>query len=116
MKNSIFAVAIAAIMLLGGCSEAGVYSTSYDDIIKKEKALSGCSVYSVSNGNGSNIIIVRCPNSTTSTTYKSGKTTQTTVVAELENLNAQIEELSLKRNALEKLTEEEKKALGIEVK
>lgn len=41
--------------------------------------LSDCKMYVLSNGLN-NIVVVRCPNSCTSTTYKEGKTDKTTIV------------------------------------
>lgn len=42
--------------------------------------LKDCKFYRVSDGNLYSLRIVRCPNSTTATTYSEGKTTSTTVV------------------------------------
>ena len=44
------------------------------------EGLKDCKIYGIQNGNSMSLSVVRCPNSTVSTTYKSGKTTVTTVV------------------------------------
>ena len=46
------------------------------------EGLKDCKIYGIQNGNSISLSVVRCPNSTVSTTYKSGKTTTTTVVIE----------------------------------
>lgn len=44
--------------------------------------LSDCKFFNITSGNGSYALVARCPNSATSTTYKSGKTTRRNVVVD----------------------------------
>lgn len=47
------------------------------------EGLQDCKIYVMqTDGLGSNLVVVRCPNSQTSTTYKSGKTTKSTTVVD----------------------------------
>ena len=67
-------LAVAAVVL-AGCSPG--YESLGMPVLPDE--LKDCKFYRVSNGEIS-MRVVRCPNSTTSTTYTSGKTTRTDVV------------------------------------
>ena len=69
------ALAVAALML-AGCGPSSVI-TNYP----MPPELSDCSQYRLRDGDlGTTIVVVRCPNSTTSTTYPVGKSRSTTVV------------------------------------
>lgn len=66
---------IVAVAVLAGCGPSSEV-TNYP----MPPELSDCSQYRLSNGVGSGIVVVRCPNSTTSTTHPVGKSKSTTVV------------------------------------
>ena len=66
---------VAATVVLVGCSPS--YEAMSMPVLPDE--LKDCKFYYVSNGDRG-MRVVRCPNSTTSTTYTSGKTTRTDVV------------------------------------
>jgi hypothetical protein len=74
MKTKI--IALAAVIGLVGCGDPSAAKISYP-VWPKE--LSDCEVFNVSDGI-SNIKVVRCPMSSTTATYKQGKTTAVTVV------------------------------------
>lgn len=63
-------------LVLGGCKAETEDKTS-DYVLPME--LHDCKVYRMSNDAGSSMFIVRCPNSATAATYKSGKTSKTTL-------------------------------------
>lgn len=71
-------IVILGVIMLTGCEP------SYKDYTKSftnlPEGLKDCKIYGIQNGNSMSLSVVRCPNSTVSTTYKSGKTTTTTVV------------------------------------
>lgn len=46
------------------------------------EGLEDCSVFKINGGDGDQLKIVRCPNSSTSSTYRSGKVTRTNVVVD----------------------------------
>lgn len=67
---------IAAIIGLSGCSNG--YSEKNFPVVPDE--LKDCRFFALTNDSGAHITVARCPNSATTTTYKSGKTTKATVV------------------------------------
>lgn len=74
LKNSLL---VAGTLLLIGCSPRA--TTINFPVIPPE--LADCKFFSLYEGElGANITVARCPNSTTSTTYNSGKKSKTTVV------------------------------------
>lgn len=79
MKTFIKTTVVAiALLTLVGCHPAGYVETTGEFTVVPE-ALKDCGFYEIWS-EGSYLRIVRCPNSTTSTTYSSGKSTVTTVV------------------------------------
>ncbi len=70
---------IAALLMLAACSPSARDSTAEFPVWPAE--LSDCRVYQVYAA-AQSLTIVRCPNSATSTTYRQGKTTRTTVVVD----------------------------------
>jgi hypothetical protein len=81
MKDKLNRWALAVLMtlsglVLGGCKAETEDKTS-DYLLPME--LSDCKVYQMSNAAGASMFIVRCPNSATATTYRSGKTNKTTL-------------------------------------
>lgn len=66
---------VTAAVVLAGCSPS--YESMSMPVLPDE--LKDCKFYHVSNGEV-RMRIVRCPNSATSTTYTSGKTTRTDVI------------------------------------
>lgn len=69
---------IIGVVMLTGCEPSYEEKTQNFTLLPNE--LKDCKFYGVRSNTGSSLNIVRCPNSTVSTTYKSGKTTTTTVV------------------------------------
>ena len=66
---------IFAISMLSGCEESTKEATS---AYKMPQGMEDCKVYYMSGKDGSNLVVVRCPNA--STTTRSGKSTNVTVV------------------------------------
>lgn len=62
--------------LLSACTPTGREDTSYTVM---PQGLRDCKVYTITNDSGGRLYVVRCPNSDTSTTYKSGKVNKTVV-------------------------------------
>ena len=77
---------IIGVIMLTGCEPS--YEEKTQNFTQLPVELKDCKFYYVSSNTGSNLNIVRCPNSTVSTTYKSGKTTTTTVVIDGKNYEA----------------------------
>jgi hypothetical protein len=71
-------VIIFALLALSGCTNK--YSEANFPVRPPE--LSDCKFFKMSNSSGEKITVVRCPNSTTSTTERVGKQDQTTVVTD----------------------------------
>lgn len=77
MKKLLAVMMLAA--MLSGCSR------ETEDVTHKfllPKGLEDCSIYSMSAESGAYLRAVRCPLSTTSSTYEVGKSTQTTIVVD----------------------------------
>lgn len=68
MKNLI----LVLLLLLVGCERTTKDATTNFIL---PTGMEDCKVYSMSNGRGIYITVVRCPNSSTSTSYSCGKTT-----------------------------------------
>lgn len=99
-----------AIFMVGCAKETTEVSYKYE----LPEGLKDCKVYYLQ-GEGvlaSYMRVVRCPNSQTSSSYTSGKTTQS--VTTIDGLAAEVKDKTLKLEALKKLTPEERKALGLE--
>jgi hypothetical protein len=67
---------LLTMIALAGC-ENGYREKSYPAIPPE---LKDCRFFYLSNSAGDSIQVARCPNSTTTTTYRSGKTTRSAVV------------------------------------
>jgi len=64
-------------VVLGGCTkETKLESSDWEIPVE----LKDCQIFRMQNENGQYMRVMRCPSSVTSTSYKSGKTTQTAVV------------------------------------
>ncbi len=68
---------IFALLSLSGC-----FKNSYSTVKFPETPpeLSDCKFFNMSNDDGAFITVARCPNSTTSTTFTSGKSKRTVVI------------------------------------
>lgn len=73
MKKIILIFSIIGIV---GCSD-GYHERNFP---VRPDELKDCKIYQLESSGGGSITVVRCPQSATSTTYKSGKTTVNTVV------------------------------------
>ena len=74
MKKTIIIAALA--LALAGCTNS--YTEKSFPVVPKE--LADCKFFELKNDAGGIITVARCPNSTTATTYKSGKSTRTSIV------------------------------------
>ena len=102
MKKSF--VMLVVLLTLAGCEKKTTEVSSEYEI---PNGLKDCSIYEMNSENGKRFYVTRCPFSATSTDSPSGKTRVTSFAIEAP------EEMK-KKKALEKLTEEEKKLLGVE--
>ncbi len=71
---------IAISVLLAACSRDFLDRSRELKFPSLPPELKDCRIFGITNSEGESMRVARCPNSTTSTTYKSGKTTHTTVV------------------------------------
>lgn len=104
----------AVVFLLSGCRDENrdrnVGTADYE--IQAE----GCTVKYIDNPKGHNFFIAKCPAQSETTTYQrpSGKSHfSTATVVTSESLRTQLAEVEAKEKALSKLTDEEKKLLGV---
>ena len=88
MKLSLKTIVLSLVtaFLLTGCEPS--YKDYTESFTNLPEGLKDCKIYGIQNGNYMSLSVVRCPNSTVSTTYKSGKTTTTTVVIDGKNYEA----------------------------
>lgn len=75
----IIALAAAAIIAAGCTPKAEDVGATYS---VRPKELADCGFYHLTNVNGGRLTVVRCPNSTTSVTEPSGKSTKTTITVD----------------------------------
>lgn len=73
-----FLIILTGFLLIGCTPETTDQSGKY--ILNNE--LADCKIFNMRSSGGITITVARCPNSTTSTTYSSGKTTHTTIVVD----------------------------------
>lgn len=104
------------LLVLAGCSRDDRDTTT--GYVKYEVVADGCTVKYVENPKGYNFFIAKCPAESQVITHQraSGKTTTTevtVVTSEVESLKQQLKVAEAKKAALDKLTEEERQALGI---
>jgi hypothetical protein len=106
-------LAISVMLLLSGCNENRDRTTGVADYeIKAED----CVVKYIDNPKGYNFFIAKCPAESETTTYQrpQGKgSVPTATVVTSESLRTQLAEVEAKERALAKLTDEEKKLLGV---
>jgi hypothetical protein len=104
---------IAVMFLLSGCNENRDRTVGVADYeIKAED----CVVKFIDNPRGYNFFIAKCPAESETTTYRrpSGKSTvPLATVVTSDDLRKQLAEVEAKEKALSKLTDEEKKLLGV---
>lgn len=75
-KLVLMCAACLCLSLLAGCENS--YNTINFPVLPDE--LKDCKFFHVENSSGAHVCVVRCPNSTTSTTYTAGKMRTTSVV------------------------------------
>jgi hypothetical protein len=112
----ICAVVLAMSALLSGCRDDGRDPNTA--FVKYEVQAEDCTVKYVDNPRGYNFFIAKCPGASTTITHQraSGKstTTEVTVVTdEVESLKQKLKEAEARKAALSKLSEEDKKILGV---
>ena len=77
MKKLMIAIVL---LTLAGCGDPSAKDST--DKWMLPDGLKDCKIYSLSNGKGGYMRVVRCPNSSTTTSYTSGKTLVNTTVLE----------------------------------
>jgi hypothetical protein len=106
-------LAISVMLLLSGCNENRDRTTGIADY---EIRAEDCVVKYIDNPKGYNFFIAKCPAASETTTYQrpQGKgSVPTATVVTSESLRIQLAEIEAKERALSKLTDEEKKLLGV---
>lgn len=112
----ICAVLLTTSALLSGCRDDGPNSNI--GYVKYEIAVDGCQVKYVDNPRGSNFFVARCPGESVTTTHiqqngKSHTTVPVVTTQEVDDLKKKLAEAQAKQAALDKLTPEDRKLLGI---
>lgn len=111
IEVSIVVLVFGAVAGLTGCvKDNGAAVSQY------EVEAEGCIVKYIDNPKGYNFFIAKCPAASETTTYQrpSGKTSYpTATVVTSEDLRAKLKEVEAKERALAKLSDEEKKLLGV---
>lgn len=107
MKKILFMLIIA--VSLSGCE---VNSGDVTDNYVFPSGLKDCSIFRVDSPTKQPLMVVRCPMSTTGVSYMSGKVRGDTSTTETIEDFAKIQQ-EKKQAALAKLTEEDKKLLGV---
>lgn len=105
----------AVVFLLQGCGQGEPRDRTIG-LVQYEIKAEGCNVKYIDNPKGPNFFIAKCPAESETTTYQrqSGKTTTTdATVVTSESLRRQLAEVEAKEKALAKLSDEEKKLLGV---
>lgn len=100
----------AIVFLLSGCND------NRDPVTQYQVEAEGCIVKYIDNPKGYNFFIAKCPAESETITYPrpSGKSSQpTATVVTSEDLRAKLKEVEAKEKALAKLSDEEKKLLGV---
>ena len=107
----------AVVFLLSGCKEGN--RDRNVGVADYELQAEGCTVKHIDNPKGYNFFIAKCPaeSETISWQQQSGKTSYTTAAVmtseQVKNLRGQLEIAEAKEKALAKLSDEEKKLLGV---
>ena len=113
--KTLYTFLIVAVMLTGCGVDNRDPNTGF---VKYEVEADGCAVKYVDNPRGYNFFIAKCPGASTTITHQraSGKstTTEVTVVTdEVDSLKQKLKEAEARKAALSKLSDEDKKVLGI---
>ena len=104
------------LLTLAGCREDGVGSST--GFVKYEVEADGCVIKYVDNPKGYNFFIAKCPGASETITNqrptgKSSTTDVTVTTNEVASLKERLRVAEAREAALGKLTEDERKALGI---
>ena len=113
IEIGVVVLVIGSAVGLAGCNENRDRTVG---IPEYEIKVDGCVVKYVDNPRGHNFFIAKCPAESETTTFQrpSGKTSYpTATVATSENLRKQLVEVEAKERALAKLSDDEKKLLGV---
>lgn len=80
IKKTLVAITVmATVVMLSGCEKETVDETSAYEL---PQGMEDCKIFTMVKKNGNAITVVRCPLSSTTTTFKSGKTTTSATVVE----------------------------------
>lgn len=118
MKTFLNILVVASVILLSGCGAAERAAAKLANPVLSDPILvDGCQIKYVDRGHDyKSFYIARCADTTTATSnYTYGKTrrTNTVISKEIEALQVEQSEAKIKEAAINKLTPEEQKALGI---
>lgn len=116
MKTLYTFLIVAFATMLTGCQDDTRDQTK--GYIKYELEADGCVVKYVDNPRGYNFFIAKCPGASSTITHQrsSGKTTTTEVTVVTDDadvLRQKLKEIEARKAALSKLSDEDKKVLGI---
>ncbi len=114
MKSKIKLMLLASLVAVAGCSNRtnDMVDTSGPRPLTVEP-LVGCVYTLVQIGKYTSMNVIRCPNSSTSTSWQSGKTIQSAVVID-ETAVANAKKVLEQAEALKRISPEDKKLLGLQ--
>lgn len=80
MKQTFLAISLG--LALSACSPEIKIPPDFPDMLKHTPGFEDCKIAQLQNSLGTNLFVVRCPNSSTSVSYMSGKVQMHTDVSE----------------------------------
>lgn len=78
MKQTFLAVGI--ILALSACSPESKIPPDFPELLKQTPGFEDCKIAQLQNSAGTNLYVVRCPNSSTGVSYMAGKVRMQTAV------------------------------------
>ena len=99
----------AIVVLLSGCKQVG----NGEPFVQYQVEAEGCIVKYIDNPKGYNFFIAKCPAESESVTHQRPKHGPEATVVTSVDLRKQLAEIEAKEKALAKLSDEEKKLLGV---
>ena len=105
MKKTILLLSLSSMLLISGCGKKESIELTGQNLYAMPEELSDCKIFQLNAVERGALTVVRCPLSTTSTSYLFGKVTQTVVVSENAQIQMLNQESSLEKKMIPQLDE-----------